>query len=102
MKLLFVTMLTLFIAVPSVSAALPPVGAAPKGDAKVVATRIIKDNFPSCKRVSSASRMSDGSIRATCDSTDYLVFTIFDANEGETLEIALNCAAAKDLLNISC
>lgn len=82
--------------------ALPPIGAAPKGDAKTVASRIIKYNFPECRRVSDAKRMPDGSIRAKCDVTDYLVFTIFNAKEGRTLELAMNCTAAKSLLKVSC
>ncbi len=78
------------------------VGAAPKGDAKVVASRIIKHNFPSCGTVSHAVRAPDGSIRARCDTSNYMVFTIFNAKEGKTSEIALNCTAAKKLLNIDC
>lgn len=31
-----------------------------------------------------------------------MVFTIFNAKEGKTSEIALNCTAAKKLLNIDC
>lgn len=85
-----------------VSAAPSPVGAAPKGDATVVASRIIKYNFPNCKKVTGARRGADGSIRATCDGTGYLVFTVFNAKEGKTLELAMNCAAAKNLLNVSC
>lgn len=82
--------------------ALAAVGAAPKGDARAVASRIIKYNFPTCKNVSNANRMQDGSIRARCDSTDYMVFTIFNAKEGKTVEVAMNCTAAKTLLNVSC
>lgn len=78
------------------------VGAAPKGNATTVATRIIKYNFPSCRRVSSAVRGSDGSIRARCDQTNYLVFTVFNPKEGRAVELALNCTAAKDALNVSC
>jgi len=78
------------------------VGAAPRGDATTVASRIIKYNFPACKRVSSAVRRRDGSIRATCDGTDYLVSTIYSAKEGKMMEVALNCTAAKQLLNIAC
>jgi hypothetical protein len=73
------------------------VGAAPKGDATVVASRIIKYNFPSCKRVTGAMRQGDGSIRATCDGTQYLVFTVFNAKEGKLIELALNCTAARKL-----
>ena len=79
-----------------------PVGAAPKGEPNAIASRIIKYNFPSCKRVSSASRNGDGSIIAKCDGVDYLVFTVFNAKEGKTLELALNCGAAKTHFNISC
>ena len=84
------------------SAAGPAVGATPKGDPTTVASRIIKYNFPECKRVSNASRSPDGSIRAKCDGTDYLVFTMFNPKEGKLLELALNCTAAKSLLNVSC
>ena len=78
------------------------VGAAPKGDATAVASRIIKDNFDSCKRVTSATRRNDGSILATCSGTQYLVFTMYSAKEGKMLELALNCAAAKRLADINC
>lgn len=83
-------------------AAPPTVGAAPSGEATAVASRIVKYNFPACKRVSSAVRASDGSIRARCDGKDYLVFTVFNQKEGKTLEVALNCTAAKSLLNVNC
>lgn len=78
------------------------VGAAPKGDPKTVSSRIIKYNFPSCKTVVSATRAADGSIRARCDSTDYMVFTIFNSKEGKATELAMNCTAAKKHLNINC
>lgn len=102
MKRIPVVAFVIFMVLPSVNAGLPPVGAAPKGDAKAVASRIIKYNFPSCKRVTTANRMQDGSIRATCDGVDYLVFTVFNAKEGKTIEVAMNCTAAKQLLNIDC
>jgi len=89
------------IALSSTSAALgaaPAVGAAPSGDATTVATRIIKYNFPACKKVSGAVRGPDGSIRASCDGTNYLVFTVFNPKEGKTIEVAMNCTAAKSLL----
>lgn len=79
------------------------VGAAPKGDEKKVATKIIKYNFPAkCHSVSSAIRLRDGSIRATCDGIDYRVFTIYNASEGKMTEVAMNCTVAKQLLNIDC
>lgn len=77
-------------------------GAAPQGDATAVASRIIKYNFPNCKRVSSASRAPDGSIRARCDGELYMVFTMFNAKEGKLTELAMNCTAAKALLDVSC
>ena len=79
-----------------------PVGAAPKGNATAVATRIIKYNFPNCQSVSGASRRSDGAIRATCDNIAYLVFTVFKADEGKLLEVAMNCEAAKKLTGTGC
>lgn len=78
------------------------VGAAPTGEPTTVATRIIKENFPKCKKVAGAHRKSDGSIKARCDGSDYLIFTVFNAKEGRTLELALNCSAAKQNLNIDC
>jgi hypothetical protein len=78
-----------------------PVGAAPKGDATAVASRIIKENFPNCKRVTSAVRSTDGSIRAVCDGTKYLVFTVFNTKEGKVIELALNCTAAKKM-DVAC
>jgi len=99
-----ITILTIsmLLAVPTVPAAPFAVGAAPKGDVTKIAARIIKYNFPTCKRISSATRKPDGSIRAKCDGTDYLVFTVFNAKEGKMLEVAMNCTAAKTLLNVSC
>ena len=88
--------------VPLVASGQGAVGAAPAGDATQVASRIIKYNFPACKRVSGASRVQDGSITATCDGVLYRVFTMFDPKQGKTLELALNCAASKALLHVSC
>jgi hypothetical protein len=84
------------------SAATAAVGAAPKGDATTVASRIIKHNFPHCKKVSGAARAADGSIRARCDGTQYLVFSVFEASAGRMHEVALNCDAARKLLNRPC
>ena len=44
---------------------------------------------------------ADRCIRAKCDGTSYMVFTVFNATEGKLLELAMNCTAAK-LLDISC
>lgn len=92
----------LFLVFGYAQAAGPSVGAAPKGDAKNIASRIIKENFPECRQITKAIRSSDGAIRARCDATEYLVFTLFDPQAGKVHEIALNCTAAKSLLNISC
>lgn len=92
----FLMMLSL-AAVCNAQAASLAFGAAPQGDAKVVAKRIITDNFPTCKRVTSASRLSDGSISASCDGINYRVFTIFNAKEGKLMEIAMNCNTAKQM-----
>jgi len=86
----------------TVYAAQVSVGAAPKGDAKTVAARIIKYNFPECKRVTAAVRLTDGSILATCDGTEYRVFTVYIAKEGKMVEVALNCDASKRLFGIAC
>lgn len=78
------------------------VGAAPAGEAAAVATRIIKKNYATCKRVSAAKRRPDGSIDARCDGSQFLVFTVFNPKEGRTIELAMNCTASKQLLNVSC
>jgi hypothetical protein len=78
------------------------VGAAPKGEATRVAGKIIKDNFPACKKVEAATRRTDGSIKATCNGAEFLVFTVFNPKEGRAMELAMNCSAAKKHLNISC
>ena len=70
------------------------VGAAPKGNAADVASRIIKYNFPACKRVTSATRTGEGAIVAVCDGSEYMVFTVFNKKEGKLIEVALNCTAA--------
>ncbi|WP_139236465.1 hypothetical protein [Rugamonas rubra] len=78
------------------------VGAAPKGNALAVASKIIKYNFPTCKKVEDAKRKADGSITATCNGADFLVFTVFNPKEGRSIELAMNCTAAKQRLDISC
>lgn len=98
--LLLPCFLALFVTT-NVYAASVSVGAAPQGDAKTVATKIIKYNFPQCKRVTTALRLADGSIRAICDGTDYRVFTVYSAKEGKMHEVAMNCTAAKKL-SIDC
>jgi len=100
--LLFLIVASLAAVVSLSQAADIPVGAAPKGDATTVASRIIKYNFPQCSHVTRATRRVDGSILARCDGTEYLVFTVFNAQEGKTLELAMNCSAAKRILNVSC
>lgn len=105
MRSIFITafvMITLFIMTESSKASGLIVGAAPKGEPSAVATKIIKYNFPNCKQVSSAIRSPDGSIRAKWDDTNYLVFTMYNAEKGKAIEVALNCKAAKSLLNIDC
>ena len=77
------------------------VGAAPQGDPQKVAEKIIKKNFPKCKHVTKAKRLPDGSISATCGKTNYRVFTMYSAEKGQMLELALDCNAAKSL-GISC
>ncbi len=87
----------LFVAI-DVHAQSVSVGAAPSGDAKKVAERIIRLNFGSaCKRVSTASRLGDGTIRAACNGNEYRVFTMYDPSKGETMELALNCTFADSL-----
>ena len=75
--------------------AIVSVGGAPKGEPMEVASRVIKSQVPDCKQVSAARRLSDGSIRATCDGADYRVFTMYSAAEGRMIELVLNCTDAK-------
>jgi hypothetical protein len=77
------------------------INAAPKGDAKKVAERIIKFNFPRCQHVTTATRLPDGSIQAICRGIDYRVFTMCSAEKGQMLELGLNCKAAKKI-GVSC
>jgi len=86
----------------TVDAAGISVGAAPKGQAQAIATKIIKENHPACKTVSKATRRPDGSITAQCNGASFLVFTVFNPKEGRAMELALNCTAAKKHLNIAC
>jgi hypothetical protein len=104
MQSLIAALLVASVALSTGAAALaaPSIGAAPKGDAAAVASRVIKYNFPKCRKVGSAARTPDGSILANCDGVDYLVFTLRDPSDGKTHEVALNCKAAKEHLNISC
>ncbi|MGZ5200045.1 MAG: hypothetical protein ACXWC4_09775 [Telluria sp.] len=104
MKLRFLTQVTFAFLFPAMAvvAAQPMFGAAPKGNASTVASRIIKYNFPSCKKISRAVRTNDGSIHARCDGIDYLVFTAYNPKEGRVLELAMNCTAAHKLLDITC
>jgi hypothetical protein len=92
----------LLLVMSDVHAASVSARAAPPGDAKTVAARIIKYNFPQCKRVTTAIRATDETIRANCDGTAYYVFTIYSAKEGKVFEVALNCAESKRLLGIDC
>jgi hypothetical protein len=92
----------LVVAAASTSAQSISVGAAPRGDATKVASRIIKENHPACKQVSGAKRRLDGSISANCSGSQFLVFTVFNSKEGRTIELAMNCTAAKQHLGISC
>lgn len=78
------------------------VGAAPKGNDSEVASKIIKYNFPACRKVENAKRKADGSITATCNGADFLVFTVFNPKEGRAIELAMNCTAVKTRLDISC
>lgn len=95
---------SMLLAPPALPAAGPVVRAAPTGGAASVAARIIKRDFPGCKSVSNASRNpKDGTIKAKCGGTDYLVFTVNNANTGKAREMALECSKAKSLFNnVSC
>ena len=104
MKILILSFTCYLICTYSSSALAEPIslGAAPKGDNKKVAERIIKLNFPKkCTSVTKANRLPDGTIQAVCRGTDYRVFTMFNPDEGRLLELALNCKEARKL-GVSC
>jgi hypothetical protein len=66
------------------------VGQAPRGDATAVAVAAIKAAEHPCGRVTGASRMTDGSVRATCSNGEtYRIGTL----KGELF--ALRCSAAR-------
>jgi len=92
------------LAWPAAMAASPKVsfGAAPKGYAAKVATKIIKENFDACTKVTSAKRLHDGTIMARCAGSDFRVFTAFKRDEGKTIEVALNCTVLKKRLDVDC
>lgn len=72
------------------------IAAAPAGDPATVAKQVTDTNEQSCASVKRAARIGDGSILAVCqDGTRYLVFT-----EKTVGPVALNCNAAKRLLDI--
>lgn len=78
-------------------------GAAPKGDEKRVAARIIMENFPTtCRNLTSAKRNSDGTISAVCSGERFIVTSMFDKASGTARDVAISCTAAKRLLNIDC
>jgi len=99
---LFLVIVSLVFVPYKLHAASIAAGAAPQGDAKTVATRIIKYNFPSCKRVTRATRSADGTIIAICDGVTYYVFTLYDGKAGKMHEVALNCDASKQLIGVPC
>ena len=66
------------------------IGAAPTGDAAAVAAKVIKDAEHPCPKVTSASRVADGSITAKCSNGEtYRVMTV------QKQPVAMNCNAAK-------
>ena len=68
------------------------VGPAPGGDAVRVAHKVIVNNGHACPKVLSATRRSDGSIKAECSNgEDYRVFSI----NGDPL--SMKCSAARKL-----
>jgi hypothetical protein len=73
-------------------------GAAPEGDPKSVASRIMQANFDpkDCPKIVTAARLSqDRSIRIACSNGEtFRISTIFDAKRGKMLEIAMRCSAA--------
>lgn len=68
------------------------VGPAPSGNAKDVATRVLREAEHPCPKVTSATRAQDGSIKAYCSNReDYLIASLNGAT------VALRCSAARKL-----
>jgi hypothetical protein len=74
------------------------IGAAPEGDAKTVASRIMQANFDpkDCPKIVTAARLpQDGSIRIACSNGEtFRISTIFDGKRGKLIEVAMRCSAA--------
>ena len=82
---------TLF-AVTHATAIAATIGPAPAGDTARVSLTVLKEADHPCPRVSSASRMQDGSIRASCSNgEDYRIVSA----DGRPL--AMRCSAARAL-----
>ena len=70
----------------------PPVGAAPVGDPKVVATVAIAYAEHPCPKVTKAARLKDGSIKAYCSNAeDYRVMTL------QSQTVVLRCSEARKM-----
>jgi HIRAN domain len=70
------------------------VGSAPKGKEKVVALKIIQENFEplTCSKIVAATRLEDGSIKAKCNTQEeFRIFSI----QGKV--VAMRCSALKKL-----
>ena len=76
-------------------------GAAPEGDEKTVALRIMQANFDpkDCPKLVKATRLpQDGSIKIACSNGEtFRIGTIFDAKRGKMTEFAMRCSAALKL-----
>lgn len=76
-------------------------GAAPEGDPKAVAQRIVQANFEpkDCPKIVTATRLTpDQSIKIACSNGEtFRVFTIFDSKRGKTQEVAMRCSAVAKL-----
>jgi hypothetical protein len=69
---------------------------APAGKALVVARKVIGDNFDKsdCPAVTKASRLKDGSIRATCSNGEaFRIFTVVELHKA----VAMRCSAAEKI-----
>lgn len=71
------------------------VGPAPGGEPAKVAVAVLAQNEQECGRVTAAERIPDGSIVAECENG--LRYMVFD--ERSIGPVALNCTAAKELLD---
>lgn len=70
---------------------------APEGNPMEVAARVIRSNEQPCPRVIKAERVFDKTIRATCSNQISYRISKLKTAEGKTIELSMNCQAARKL-----